>query len=119
MRDNADHPWKPPGGGYQGALSHDVIHGLDTTVGIGLDRQVPIDRVRVVLEGLSPKQVRYFGTDLDGLRLQATDLQGWTYGEGEPLRGQAQHLLLVVCGRLLPSGLLEGRPAHRFATGVQ
>jgi hypothetical protein len=32
--DNADHPWKPPGGGFDGALSHDTIHGLDITVAL-------------------------------------------------------------------------------------
>src|SRR5690606_25341585 len=33
LRDNVAHPWSPPGGGPHGALSHDVIHGLDITVG--------------------------------------------------------------------------------------
>ena len=41
LRDNEQNPWKPPGGGYQGALTHDVIHGLDITVALGLGRQVP------------------------------------------------------------------------------
>jgi len=31
LRSNACHPWKPPRGGYQGALTHDVIHGMDIT----------------------------------------------------------------------------------------
>src|SRR5512140_2720614 len=31
LRSNASDPWKPPGGGYAGALTHDVIHGLDIT----------------------------------------------------------------------------------------
>src|SRR5262249_25460142 len=35
--DNVAHPWKPPGGGYLGALTHDVIHGLDITVPLGID----------------------------------------------------------------------------------
>lgn len=29
--DNAEHPWLPPRGGPAGALSHDLIHGLDIT----------------------------------------------------------------------------------------
>src|SRR5690349_22858292 len=32
LRDNVEHPWRPPGGGFAGALSHDVIHGLDIAV---------------------------------------------------------------------------------------
>ncbi len=35
LRDNAGHPWKPPGGGLEGALVHDVIHGLDITAAQG------------------------------------------------------------------------------------
>ena len=69
LRSNVNHPWKPPGGGYVGALSHDLIHGLDITVALGLDRQPPPERVAMVLGSLSPKQVSYFGVDLNGVQL--------------------------------------------------
>ena len=36
LRRNIDNPWQPPGGGAVGALSHDVIHGLDVTEALGL-----------------------------------------------------------------------------------
>ena len=36
LASNANHPWKPPGGGHIGALTHDVIHGLDITEALGL-----------------------------------------------------------------------------------
>ncbi|MGZ0152205.1 maleylpyruvate isomerase family mycothiol-dependent enzyme [Kribbella sp. WER1] len=101
LRQNVDNPWKPPGGGYEGALSHDVIHGLDITVALGIDRQVPLDRLRRILDGLQPRQLRYFGVDLTGVQLQATDLD-WTYGAGEPRTGTAQDLLLLVSGRKIP-----------------
>ena len=55
LRDNEENPWKPPGGGYQGALTHDVIHGLDITVALGLDRQVPAERVEIVLASITPR----------------------------------------------------------------
>ena len=59
LRDNEDHPWKPPGGGYQGALTHDVIHGLDITVALGLGRRVPPERLAIVLDSISAaKSVR-------------------------------------------------------------
>jgi uncharacterized protein (TIGR03083 family) len=45
LRANVAHPWTPPGGGVHGALAHDVIHGLDITVGLGLNRRVPPQRV--------------------------------------------------------------------------
>lgn len=106
LKNNIDHPWTPPGGGPAGALSHDVIHGLDITVALGLDRVVPPDRLRIVLDGMTPGNVRYFGADLGGKRLEATDLD-WSFGEGRPVRGLAQDLLLLVCGRTLPPGRLS------------
>lgn len=113
LANNTNHPWKPPGSGFEAALSHDVIHGMDITVSLGLDRMVPEDRLRIVLKGMSPRSVRYFGVDLAGIQLRADDLD-WTMGSGTPLSGAAQDLLLVVCGRRLPSGRLHGEPAERF-----
>jgi uncharacterized protein (TIGR03083 family) len=113
LRDNAEHPWTPPGGGPVGALSHDVIHGLDVTVALGLDRAVPAERLSYVLEGMRPRNVGFFGTDLSGVQLVATD-RDWVFGEGDPVRGTAADLLLVVCGRKLPPGRLTGAHAARY-----
>ncbi|SFW47288.1 maleylpyruvate isomerase family mycothiol-dependent enzyme [Amycolatopsis australiensis] len=115
LRNNADHPWRPPGGGPEGALSHDVIHGLDITTALGLERRVPAERLGVVLSGIKPKQVKYFGTDLSGVCLRADDLD-WSYGTGTPVTGPAQDLLLVLCNRRLPAGRLRGEPSARFTT---
>ncbi|MEV6333635.1 maleylpyruvate isomerase family mycothiol-dependent enzyme [Nocardia vinacea] len=117
VRDNVDHPWKPPGGGSAGALSHDVIHGLDITVALGLDRIVPAERMRMVLGALSPRSVGFFGVDLDMIELRADDLD-FTYGSGSVLAGSAQDLLLVLCGRTLPAGSLRGDAAERFTAPV-
>jgi uncharacterized protein (TIGR03083 family) len=114
LRDNAAYPWKPPGGGFEGALTHDVIHGLDITTALGIGRRVPADRLRIVLAGLvTPKVRKLFGADLDGIELRADDIS-WTFGSGTPMRGAAQDLALVVCGRKLPPGRLSGAPAARF-----
>jgi uncharacterized protein (TIGR03083 family) len=118
LRDNAGHPWTPPGGGPHGALSHDVIHGLDITVALDLPRRVPPERVGLVLAGLRPRNVAFFGADLDGIALQATDLD-WSYGTEAPLRAAAQDLLLVLCGRRLPPGRLDGPHATRFTDPAQ
>jgi len=117
LRDNSDHPWKPPGGGFHGALSHDVIHGMDITVALGIDRRIPLDRVAIVLGGLKPKNVNFFGVDLDGVELRADDLD-WTYGSGQPVSGMAQDLLLVLCGRKLPAGRLQGEHSERFTSAL-
>jgi uncharacterized protein (TIGR03083 family) len=114
LRDNITHPWTPPGGGAHGALSHDVIHGLDITVALGLDRRVPPQRIAMVLAGMRPKNIKFFKADLAGVELRATDLD-WSHGEGTPVRGLAQDLLLVLCGRRLPPDRLEGEAAARFS----
>jgi len=111
---NVGHPWKPPGGGYTGALAHDLIHGLDVTVPLRLDRPVPEERLRLVLPGsLTDRSVKFFGVDLDGTELRASDMD-WTLGSGTPLTGAAADLLLVLCGRTLPPGRLIGEPSARF-----
>lgn len=102
LRDNADHPWKPPVGGLAAALGHDVIHGLDITVPLGLGRRIPEERLRILLGTVTPRTLRFFGADLDGAVLRATDLD-WSYGTGS--RGSrvvsrpAQELLLLAYGR--------------------
>ncbi len=80
---------------------------------LGDDYVVPEDRLTRVLSGLSPKTLKYFGTDLDGARLRADD-RDWTYGAGAEVHGAAQDLLLVLCGRMLPPGHLLGDASSRF-----
>ena len=99
LRDNVDHPWRPPGGGQVGALSHDVIHGLDVTEALGLPR-TPATRVRHVLAGATPKMLAFFGSDLTGTRLVATDTD-LSLGDGpRVVELPAVDLLLRVTGRV-------------------
>jgi uncharacterized protein (TIGR03083 family) len=101
LRDNITHPWRPPGGGQAGALSHDVIHGLDVTEALGLPRP-PADRVRAVLACAGPRALAYFGTDLTGVRLVATDTD-LSLGDGpEVVELPATDLLLRITGRVRP-----------------
>ncbi len=113
LRDNADHPWKPPVGGFESALGHDVVHGLDITVALGHDRRVPEERLRIVLGTVNARTLRFFGTDLRGVQLRASDLD-WSYGTGTPVHGTAQDLLLLAYGRKLPAGHLHGEQCDRF-----
>jgi uncharacterized protein (TIGR03083 family) len=99
VRSNVDHPWQPPGGGQLGALTHDVIHTLDITEALGLGVRVPAERLGVVLPNLvTPRSLKFFGTDLAGMQLQATD-SGWVFGSGRPVTGTAQDLAQLLCGR--------------------
>jgi uncharacterized protein (TIGR03083 family) len=104
------HHWTPPGGGYHGALTHVVIHGLDITVPLGVPRRSADEAMIVVLDGLTKGGGHaHFGVQVDGRSLQATDVD-WTYGAGPPLRGAAGDLALVLCGRRLPYTHLDGEP---------
>jgi uncharacterized protein (TIGR03083 family) len=115
VRDNITNPWRPPGGGFEGALVHDVIHGLDITVPLGIDRPIPSDRMRAVLDGVTkPASRKHFGIDLTGIELRADDLD-WSFGTGTTVSGPARYLALALCGRTLPAGRLAGTAAARFS----
>jgi hypothetical protein len=87
-----------------------VIHGLDVTVPLGVPRRSPDATIRVVLDDLTAGGVHErFGTSIQGRNLQASDLD-WSYGSGPALRGPAGYLALVLCGRAVPEGRLEGKP---------
>lgn len=98
LRENIRNPWRPPGGGPVGALSHDVIHGLDITEPLGL-ASAPAERIRLVLEQAGEKNLAYFGTDLTGVRLIAEDAE-FSMGTGpREVRASAREMLLTVTGR--------------------
>ena len=110
LRSDIMRRWVPPGGGYHGALNHVVIHGLDATVPLGVPRHVPEETMRVVLNDLTAGGGHSnFGIDIEGRGLRATDLD-WSYGSGAELRGTGEDLALMICGRTLPAGRVEGDP---------
>ncbi len=110
LRSEVMQHWTPPGGGYHGALNHVVIHGLDVTVPLGVPRRSPDNTIRIVLDDLTTGGVHErFSTRIEGRSLQATDLN-WSYGSGPALRGKAEDLALVLCGRAIPAGRIEGKP---------
>ena len=114
LRDNATHPWKPPGAGLDAALTHDVIHGLDISTPLGIDLHLPEATLRTVLTTITtPVSRKHFGVDLDGIELQAEDID-WSDGTGPPVIGTAQNLALILCGRTLAAGQLRGEPGPRF-----
>lgn len=91
--------WTPPGGGPTGALVHAVIHGLDITEALNLQRRPPAARTRIVLDGLTaPRSLSHFGVALHGLQLRTEDLD-WSYGTGRILNAPAVELALILSGR--------------------
>lgn len=114
LRDNADNPWSPPGGGYAGALSHDIIHGLDITWPLSIEYPVAGQAMITVLDLIVGQSGRsLFGFPLDGIELKASDLE-WSSGTGAPLVGQSRDLLLLVAGRTIPGDLFSGPSAQRI-----
>jgi uncharacterized protein (TIGR03083 family) len=115
LREHGDTIFQPPGGGVGAGLTHDVVHGLDMTVALGVEHPVPEPTLRAVLDTVNGTQSRkHFGVNLDGIRLQADDID-WSCGSGQVVSGSAQDLALVACGRRLPAGRLQGGASARFA----
>ncbi|MFB9237530.1 maleylpyruvate isomerase family mycothiol-dependent enzyme [Plantactinospora siamensis] len=97
LRANVTHPWRPPGGGPAGALSHDTIHGLDITEPLGLPAP-PVERVALVLNNANPRGLSYFGVDLTGIQLRGTDADV-RIGDGQPVEMPVKDILLTITGR--------------------
>ena len=107
-RQNERNPWKPPGGGFAAALTHDVVHGQDIAVALGVEYLVPEDRLRTVLATITTgRSLKHFGVALDGIELRADDID-WSFGTGTPVSGSAQDLVSFICGRKLPGDRLRG-----------
>jgi uncharacterized protein (TIGR03083 family) len=114
LRDNIDNPWAPPGGGQQGALSHDLIHGLDITWPLSITYPIPDQAMATVLGLIAgPDGQNAFGVDLDGIELRATDLD-WSWGSGAEATGPSRDLLLLLARRSLPHDAVTGPGAKRL-----
>jgi uncharacterized protein (TIGR03083 family) len=97
------HSWQPPGGGALGALNHVVIHGLDITEPLGVQRRSPDATIRVILDSMAGGGAANFGVDISDVQLTATDLN-WSAGSGAQRSGLAEELVLYMAGRRLPDG---------------
>ena len=104
--------WRPPGGGATGALVHAVVHGLDVTRALGLERRPPPERLRLVLDGLtSPRSLAVLRADVAGVELRADDID-WRHGEGRVVSAPAVDLALVLAGRQPVPHQLSNRPSE-------
>jgi uncharacterized protein (TIGR03083 family) len=103
LRSPVLHAWQPPGGGAAGALSHAVIHSLDVTVALERPTVAPQEGVLAVLDQMTAANGAWFGVDLSGVRLEASDTD-WTWGDGDVVRADSGQLVALVSGRTLPDG---------------
>lgn len=103
LRSSVLHAWQPPGGGAAGALSHAVIHSVDVTIALDRPAVAPAAATTTVLDQLTAINGSWFGTDLTGVRLEASDSH-WSRGTGRVVRADSGSLVALVSGRALPDG---------------
>lgn len=96
LSDNSTTVWHPPGGGDDGALSHDVIHSLDTTEPLGLPGP-PAKRIGLVLRHGGARALKHFGATVNQT-LVATDTD-FTLGTGPVRELPGKEILLIVANR--------------------
>lgn len=114
MRTRADHRFTPPGMGPEAPLTDAIVHGLDIRVPLGLPREPPVDRARIVLGHLvRGGNQKFFGVP-PGFRYAAEDA-GWTStGDGPLVSGSARALMFALTGRRALLGELKGDGADKF-----
>ncbi len=89
------------------ALTDGVIHHQDIRRPLGLPRDIPAERMRVVLEFARTAPTIGAAKRVRGLTLVATDLD-WRAGSGPVVEGPAEPLLMAVAGRRGVAGDLTG-----------
>ena len=86
------------GFGGKVALTDATIHHQDIRRPLGLGREIPSDRLRVVLDFALFAPPIGASKRIRGLTLVATDLD-WTAGKGPVVEGPAESLLMAIAGR--------------------
>ena len=111
----------PPGVKPPGVLSDEVIHHQDIRRPLGLAREIPADRLRVVLD-----EVKTVGNSLlpgkkrvAGLHLRATDLDWETGGaSGAEVNGPGEAILMAVAGRPVALADLSGAGVEQLRARI-
>ncbi|MEZ0166522.1 maleylpyruvate isomerase family mycothiol-dependent enzyme [Kineococcus sp. LSe6-4] len=115
LRRGADSRFTPPGAGPEAPLVDVLVHGLDVRRPLGVRREVPAARARPALSFLltAPKGLVPAGL-LDGVRVEVEDVD-LRHGNGAPVRGPADDVLLVLTGRRAGLDGLTGAGADLLA----
>ncbi|WP_067545891.1 maleylpyruvate isomerase family mycothiol-dependent enzyme [Nocardia crassostreae] len=87
------------------ALSDTFVHQQDIRRPLGLERNVPAERLVHVLTNPDPFAAP--GRYMKGLRWEATDID-WSKGSGPAVRGPGEALALAMVGRAVAVAELEG-----------
>ena len=99
VRETATSEVTPPLTKPTDMLSDAMIHTQDIRRPLNKPRQIPEDRLRLVLDSMKTQQ-RFVGAKkrVASLHLIATDMD-WTWGEGAEVRGTGEALLMAMVGR--------------------
>jgi uncharacterized protein (TIGR03083 family) len=89
----------PPRLTYLEVLIDILVHGMDIAVPLGRPLEIPTEAAAVAADRIWYED-RYFGacTRWAGYRLAATDTS-WSVGQGSPIEGPMDALLLLLTGR--------------------
>lgn len=115
LRANAEHRFTPPGLGAEAPLTDIVMHGQDIRRPLDIDREIPEDEARIILDLLVSKKGKFAwpGGGVGGLRFQATDMD-WSSGSGPVVSGEAEALLMSIGGRAAAVEDLSGDGVAEF-----
>jgi uncharacterized protein (TIGR03083 family) len=80
------------------ALTDGTIHHQDIRRPLGRPREIPADRLRVVLDFAKGAPTLQAKPRVRGLTFRATDLD-WQTGDGPLVEGPAESLLMAIAGR--------------------
>ncbi len=88
-------------------VADNLTHLLDVTEPLGIDVDVPEERLIASLDLLVT--INDWGSKkrAKGVRLVATDVD-WSHGSGPEVRGAARHLILALGGRVAVRDQLSG-----------
>ncbi|WP_395309204.1 maleylpyruvate isomerase family mycothiol-dependent enzyme [Mycobacterium sp. AMU20-3851] len=118
LRQGADHRLSPPVTGPLAGLTDVLVHAADIRIPLGIPHTADPEHVAWVLDFLtSRRQLDFFPrARLRGISL-IDEVTGRTWGEGAPLVGPGESLMLAACGRAVAFEQLSGRPCRCFEDG--
>jgi uncharacterized protein (TIGR03083 family) len=117
LRANAEHRFTPPGLGAEAPLTDIVMHGQDIRRPLDIDRDIPEEEARIILDLLVSKKGKFAWPrgGVGGLRFEATDMD-WSSGSGPLVSGAAEALLMAIGGRAAAVEDLAGDGVAAFRT---
>jgi uncharacterized protein (TIGR03083 family) len=94
--------------GPEAPLTDLTDHGSDIRRPLGQTVPIPKERANAVLDFLVTAPQGFVNKKrLAGLRFEATDIE-WSHGDGQPVRGPAEALIMAITGRAVALSDLEG-----------